>query len=54
MAMPKGKFITVDGVRTHYYEKGRRRAGARRWGRRARGSDRAPGNAKAAIGRPSR
>ena len=25
MAMPKGKFITVDGIRTHYYEKGRGR-----------------------------
>ncbi len=25
MAMPKGKFIDVDGVRTHYYEKGKGR-----------------------------
>ena len=25
MPMPKGKFINVDGIRTHYYEKGRGR-----------------------------
>jgi pimeloyl-ACP methyl ester carboxylesterase len=25
MTLPKGKFITIDGVKTHYYEKGRGR-----------------------------